>query len=595
MSDAEVRRQTFKRLAAEKSSRTRHSMPLQGLKNAIALGVMLCLSITPQVSRGQGEPPPVLDPADIFTDAVEVVETLPILNADNNARMLWYFDPAEMEWRGYAYPEEIEAEEYPPVILQRSDGTYAISEEGFYGFSEFAPEAIWILNPDTGEMTHPEEACGRMKDLPNEGIWIIYENPDDGLYYLCFTETGELSDPIPNNIQSDLCGEYWRRPTVVSPDSKWVVFTDCAFDPNPVAIYAYETATRQFRFLGNGAEVDNEIVEIERWLDNSTPIIFFSAIRNPSYHSIYVADLTQVNSAQLVARVLSFLDADYWPSYYDDPPRYEWVPSEHDRNRPDGRDQDLHPSCQLHSFDLQTRTETVYPPISGVCGEGTVIPDGSGDRLYRSVNTPAPGYPVPSATATIIRFNPATSKRDELYTGEIEWLDGLSPSGTYAVFVTDDSGGVDVGESFTWSQNYVWWEWIPSPRYALFDLTSNEFVPDAPDNGIEWIDDKTYLSLDRLVTLEGNSFDEISTDGILSAAPNKRQLLVINDSDDPYAASVLNIANSQTTPIIHNPNNDQYHIRYDWQSIDELQVTVIDLQHDDLTLGRWLVRIPDTP
>jgi hypothetical protein len=42
----------------------------------------------------QGEPPPVLDPADIFTDAVEVVETLPILNADNAARMLWYFEPA---------------------------------------------------------------------------------------------------------------------------------------------------------------------------------------------------------------------------------------------------------------------------------------------------------------------------------------------------------------------------------------------------------------------------------------------------------------------------------------------------------------------
>jgi len=41
--------------------------------------------------------PPVLDPADIFTDAVDVVETLPILNADNDARMLCYFDPAAGE------------------------------------------------------------------------------------------------------------------------------------------------------------------------------------------------------------------------------------------------------------------------------------------------------------------------------------------------------------------------------------------------------------------------------------------------------------------------------------------------------------------
>jgi len=50
--------------------------------------VSLLLCLAPHVSHAQGEPPPVLDPADVFTGAVEVVETLPVLNADNEARML---------------------------------------------------------------------------------------------------------------------------------------------------------------------------------------------------------------------------------------------------------------------------------------------------------------------------------------------------------------------------------------------------------------------------------------------------------------------------------------------------------------------------
>lgn len=69
------------------------------------LAITFLLALAPRMSRAQGESPPVLDPADVFADAVQVVETLPILNADNDARMLWYFDPAAGEWRGYVYPD----------------------------------------------------------------------------------------------------------------------------------------------------------------------------------------------------------------------------------------------------------------------------------------------------------------------------------------------------------------------------------------------------------------------------------------------------------------------------------------------------------
>ena len=55
-----------------------------------------------------------------------------------------------------------------------------------------------------------------------------------------------MSTPIPEDVQANLCGEPLRRPTTLSPNGEWVVFTDCGSDPDPVSVYSYEVRNHEF-------------------------------------------------------------------------------------------------------------------------------------------------------------------------------------------------------------------------------------------------------------------------------------------------------------------------------------------------------------
>jgi hypothetical protein len=161
----------------------------------------------------------------------------------------------------------------------------------------------------------------------------------------------------------------------------------------------------------------------------------------------------------------------------------------------------------------------------------------------------------------------------------------------------DNSGSVDVGESFTLSEDYVWWELIPSPRFTIYDLMTNEFVSDATVFGeVNWIDDNRYISLDRLVTLNHNGFSEEQIGVVMFTSPDERQLFLNNGSNDLYAVSVLDIASGATTPIIRAMSSNHFQLSYEWQTDNILQVTLTDTQGSTFTeLGRWLIRIPARP
>jgi hypothetical protein len=237
--DGDVRRQTLK------TSGCRKAKSLKGLKYVIVLGVMLCLSAAPLVSRAQGEPPPVLDPADIFTDAVEVVETLPVirrtaeLSPNNGQRILYYYNRITTETEAHPYPEGMEDIHDWETW---TEGNYLLVTDSS-SLPTITLIAAWIFSPDKGNFSRPEEACGFVKARPGTGVWILFQNPSTEVYHLCFTETGELGNPLPDELQPNLCDNFSLvRPTAISTDGEWIVFADCG---DAFSVYAYRVETGQ--------------------------------------------------------------------------------------------------------------------------------------------------------------------------------------------------------------------------------------------------------------------------------------------------------------------------------------------------------------
>ncbi len=167
----------------------------------------LCVCFASGVGRAQDSGlPVVLKPDDFLSNNVQLIGTLPILNTDDAARTLYYFNPVAGMWTAYPYPGAFDA----VYSLPRSDGTYVLSPKGFYAFEKYTAQEVWILDPRKGEFSHPQIACDSYAALKGEGKWIVYQDVETQLYHLCSTETGELSPPLPDDIQPNMCADYFR-------------------------------------------------------------------------------------------------------------------------------------------------------------------------------------------------------------------------------------------------------------------------------------------------------------------------------------------------------------------------------------------------
>ena len=282
--------------------------------NRLCYAILLLLLLTsPIAAQDDTTPFPVLDEAAIFADGVTVIERLPVLNFDNEARELYYYDVDSEQWQTHDYPSDL-----PTIrsIKQRSDGTSLIYTEDSYTFnSDVNPEYVWLFDPDSG-LTRPPAICNLVQALPDEGEWRFTQLDGEESYRFCNTETGEHTAPLPQEIVNGIyigtvensifvCKDYWTMgyKPVTSPDGDWIIFEQCSVTVGPFhTIYSYEIATDTINRLELLGPVD--YVMLIDWLDNTTPVFRTGDFRTGASHSFFKLDITQADSLVELSRPL---------------------------------------------------------------------------------------------------------------------------------------------------------------------------------------------------------------------------------------------------------------------------------------------------
>jgi hypothetical protein len=272
---------------------------------------------------------PVLDPVTIFAEGVEVVETLPVLDYDNDTRVLRYLAPNAAAWEEYNYPAELD--EIAPSSDLRSDGTYLISPDYYRSIAAADPSRIWLFDPHTKTIGKPPTICNLVQALPGEGVWRFTKLDGENAYRLCNTETGQISEILPAYMQPYLAPVCSGPPVggvpETSPDGEWVLFHDCMGmypeDQRQYNFYAYHVSTGAINFLGQIEDVVTQYTLIERWLDNDSVLIKMDSFIALNWRAIYITDL---NNSQSLSRIAQSSEAAFsLPTYLANPPRLLWT------------------------------------------------------------------------------------------------------------------------------------------------------------------------------------------------------------------------------------------------------------------------------
>jgi hypothetical protein len=327
---------------------------------------------------------PVIEPKTIFADVVEVVETLPVLNYDNTKHLLWYFNTTKREWQAHHYRAGLDRIE---DIQPRSDGTYLISNLYYEGIAGAEWEHVWLFNPATGVLGRPAQVCNLVQALPGEGQWLLTQL--DGKYHLCNTETGQITSPLSDEIQTEEINQVCDPAPYLgstglpslSPDGKWLVFYTCHSKDNWAykKIYAYRIDNETLLRIGGDTY---EYISVERWLDNTHPIIGGGELRTGGSHWVAIADVQKEDSFRYLAGQYA-----YQPLFLSDPPRLLWVTQELDGDPVPNTDVQR----TIHQYDFQSIQETTLPPEKckfSYCEAGYVA--WGSDKTIGVVN----GYPL---------------------------------------------------------------------------------------------------------------------------------------------------------------------------------------------------------
>ena len=559
---------------------------------------------------------PIVEPDDIFYDPTTSITKIPLAYSNNEHRVLFYFDSELNNWSSYPYPTELDVigDGSGNTLLhgRRSDGTYLIHPDGFKNFSRSNPENVWIFDPNTGRFSRTEYACGWVRSLPNEGYWVIEEIA--GVYRLCHTETRQTSSPIPYIDDDGYCPYQLRKPIKLSPnqDHALLLCGGLAF-----TAYSYDIQQDSFVTLGKSRSSNNENVEIIRWFDDTKAIIRSYPSWNPPANNYYVLDVSKSNS-------LKFVHSDLYaaPFYLDHPPRLEWMPCEFQRcgASDEGGELQVYDATGriveggLHQYDFVEDQLHVFPQVEGISGISFVIPDGTGDRLYRSLNYTDEHHSAPSTT--LIRFNYDTGKRQELFVGEIEWIDEFSPDGRYVVLHMGHDN--HVVSNLLLAENQVGYSPDGNAEIAVFDLWTNTIVYEAtggewqsygynPFNlftqgynpmPFRWIDSNTLFiqgvletSRDQIVHL-GNEIQivDLYSATINPLSPDKTHLLIVNDEG---GISIYDVASETTIPFIQSDAFEEYGFRITWHDKSSLELSISNKANEDnpQLLAKWLVRV----
>lgn len=411
--------------------------------------LIFLLMLLSQFVAAQDTPPIVHDV--VFSDDVEFVSREPIVDNVNRKLSLFYNDA----WITIPYPDALGG---VSIIERRSEAIYWL----------FTGAALWEADALTKTLAPIQSPCANEDstiewDAPYWGGWLqeydlrtnwVYTRRGNDLFF-CHLWTGELSAPLPPEFTHDYLS--YDQAVFLSPDARFLIGL-VEKNYHNIRVYSYEIATHTFRRIGDTGMLPVPHINVRRWLDNTKFMLIADDSHEWSWRYAYVGDITQPNSLHFAAEQYR-----YSPRIVAEEATIETMTGftgEGFMREADGPD-----SCLLRVYDITTQAVTKYS-IKDLCEFGLLIPDGSGDRLYRRV--------LPDGkNAELVRINHVTGTSKRLFVGEVELLgdwngnDLISPDGHYALIEIDDSGAINMPQGW---MNFTARYYQPK-KYHILDLT----------------------------------------------------------------------------------------------------------------------------
>jgi len=394
-------------------------------------------------------------PEEIFAlDVTLIAEDNGDAYIDNDQRRIAIYDTEDGTWRTFDFP--FPANEPVSVRLDnpgRSDGRWLVTNTR--GQSS---QAWWLLDPNSGVYTPYEVLCNRR----SYALWTLYVDENSGYTYLCNTETGALSIPLPDRHDSvpinwDAGYPYDVTLPSHSPDGRFIMVYGYdatlpdRFNSSIIYAYVYNTQTDAVSFLG---ELRGVVTDVWRWGDNYVALRQRYNLASYSRDQFFYTDLDNPQGLTSLANLRYYEDVDRYLGFRRD--SETWL-------------------CMFIRFDPNNGHWEEFPQSIG-CESDTIrqrLPGGT-DYLITTTNRDEDTRPV-SRTMTLL--NPLTGDQTDLFTGEIEdWVVPRTQT-DQLVLILDSSGMVDNHFDFPEYDfaNYTLpTERVSHPYYAFFDLHTRE-------------------------------------------------------------------------------------------------------------------------
>ena len=379
---------------------------------------------------------------------VAVIRAYPAV--DNNGRRVVFY--SENEQITVDFPagltRAIVIAEIPLLTLPNPESSFILLEF----VAEPQGYRTWIAD-STSRTIKPVETPCPINDLSYEEQWVYLSLGDQT--FLCNKITGVMSPPLPDNLEWGYTGYGSVDVPDMSPDGRFVLLRG-AFDLGNRygwRVYSYEVGSQTFRTLGELGGFGEPQVRFLAWLTPTQFVMLADDMPEWSSRNFHLGDASKQDSLHFALSKLRFL-----PRIVPDPLSFEDMQAVfHDGPTPG--------PCFLEVYDVATRRAATYDTGS-LCEYGVIIPDGSGDRLYRAV------YPE----AALVRFNHVTGTRRNLFAGEIEAIGAVSPDGQLVQIALGNNGIVDSDQDPDANFGYA----IEPTEYTLMDLNNGTFLGRVP-------------------------------------------------------------------------------------------------------------------
>jgi hypothetical protein len=478
----------------------------------------------------QDESRQVIDPKAIFAESIEIIETLPVLTFNNLDKYLLHFNPDEMRWNIYEYPDD--ATDFRGYY-RLTNGNYLVGSQLLVSKNILFYSTLRYFDIVSGQFSQPHLSCGWVN---NQDDFNLYINLDSSLIYFCDPITNETIMPLNQAVQSKMCPTYyiesrflWHLPLLTS-DEAWLIFEDCYYKYN---IYAYQIATQSLNYLGRIEPAD--YLDISYWSESR-----FISIQTGTYgpeflNLVYTADLSKYNSLGRIAQ--QYGNA---PRFYDDPPRIIW-----DGNLTLARESVENGYQRIYEYNFETREHRTL--VDMPCNRS------SGLQSQESICRPS--YAVPNQFNLLAIVSGETQNNFTLIT----IIDTQNNDVVYSGL------GGDSAELF----------WLDEHSLMFTGVSSGQ------------------NSRNHIVTIRESNYEETfferQYDYILTVSPKGDYLLTGRFEDRIYG--VLRFSDMKFIPILRPYDISQYHFSIKWNQDNSLDVYMEDDTGYD-KLGAWRVHIP---